>query len=88
MKQVKEGDRNLLDNSMILYGSGISDGMRHAHHDLPVLVAGGGAGTVKSGRVLEFDRETPLNNLFLGMSDRMGADIKELGDSSGHVNLS
>ena len=88
MKQVKEGDRNLLDNSMILYGSGISDGMRHAHHDLPVLVAGGGAGTVKSGRVLEFDRETPLNNLFLGMSGRMGADIKELGDSSGHVNLS
>lgn len=88
MKQVKEGDRNLLDNSMILYGSAISDGMRHAHHDLPILVAGKGTGTVKTGRVVEFEKETPLNNLFLGMSDRMGADIKELGDSTDHINLS
>lgn len=88
MKQVKEGDSNLLDNSMILYGSAISDGMRHAHHDLPVLIAGKGAGTIKSGRVMDFEKETPLNNLFLGMSDRMGTDIKELGDSTGHIDLS
>lgn len=88
MKQVKEGDSNLLDNSMILYGSAISDGMRHAHHDLPVLIAGQGAGTIKSGRVMDFEKETPLNNLFLGMSDRMGTDIKELGDSTGHIDLS
>ena len=88
LKQVKEGDSNLLDNSMILYGSAISDGMRHAHHDLPVLVAGKGAGTVKSGRVMEFEKETPLNNLFLGMGDCMGAEIKELGDSNGRIRLS
>ena len=88
LKQVKEGDSNLLDNSMILYGSAISDGMRHAHHDLPVLVAGKGAGTVKSGRVMEFEKETPLNNLFLGMGDCMGAGIKELGDSNGRIDLS
>lgn len=88
MKQVKEGDRNLLDNSMILYGSAISDANRHTHHDLPILVAGKGTGTVKTGRVVEFEKETPLNNLFLGMSDRMGADIKELGDSTGHIDLS
>ena len=88
LKQVKEGDSNLLDNSMILYGSAISDGMRHAHHDLPVLVAGKGAGTVKSGRVMEFEKEPPLNNLFLGMGDCMGAGIKELGDSNGRIDLS
>ena len=88
MKQVKEGDSNLLDNSMILHGSAISDVMRQAHHDLPVLVAGNGAGTVKSGRVMEFEKETPLNNLFLGMGDCMGAEIKELGDSNGRIRLS
>lgn len=88
MKQVKEGDGNLLDNSMILYGSAISDGNRHAHHDLPVLIAGKGAGTIKTGRVMDFERETPLNNLFLGMADRMGTDIKELGDSTEHIDLS
>lgn len=87
MKQVKEGEGNLLDNSMILYGSAISDGMRHAHHDLPIIVAGKGAGTLKSGQALNFEKETPLNNLFLSMSDRMGASIKALGDSTGTLDL-
>ncbi len=87
MKQVKEGEGNLLDNSMILYGSAISDGMRHAPHDLPIIVAGKGAGTLKSGHALNFEKETPLNNLFLAMSERMGAPIKELGDSTGTLSL-
>ena len=55
MKQVREGDSNLLDNSMILYGSAISDGNRHAHDDLPIILAGKGAGTLDSGRAVNFE---------------------------------
>ncbi|MEZ6126694.1 MAG: DUF1552 domain-containing protein [Planctomycetaceae bacterium] len=87
MKAVKEGDGNLLDNSMILYGSAISDGMAHAHHDLPILLAGGGAGTLKPGQVIDFPNETPLNNLFLAMSDRMGTGLKEIGNSTGALDI-
>ncbi|MEZ6130811.1 MAG: DUF1552 domain-containing protein [Planctomycetaceae bacterium] len=87
MKEVKEGEGNLLDNSMILYGSAISDGMRHAHDDLPILVAGKGCGTINSGRVIHTAKETPLNNLFLSLSDRMGTDIKEIGNSTGALDI-
>jgi hypothetical protein len=87
MKNVKEGEGNLLDNSMVLYGSGISDGMRHDHADLPIVLAGRGGGTIKTGRVIENEIETPLNNLFLSMSDRMGAGIREIGNSTGPLDL-
>ncbi len=87
MKKVEEGTGNLLDNSMILYGSAISDGMRHAHHDLPILVAGKGGGTIEAGRVIASPKETPLNNLFLSLSDRMGAGIREIGNSNGKLNI-
>lgn len=87
MKGVREGDGNLLDNSMILYGSAISDGMRHRHDDLPIVVAGKGGGSLKTGRHLELPNETPLNNLFLSMSERAGAPIKEHGDSTGPLDL-
>lgn len=87
MKSVREGSSNLLDNSMILYGSAISDGNRHAHHDLPIVVAGRGGGTIDSGRAIHFPNETPLNNLFLSMADRVGAKISELGDSTGRLDI-
>ncbi|MCH8829349.1 MAG: DUF1552 domain-containing protein, partial [Planctomycetes bacterium] len=76
MKAVKEGDRTLLDNSMIVYGSGLSDANRHWHHDLPIVMAGRGGNTIKTGRHLKFDSETPLNDLFLSMLDRVGARVK------------
>lgn len=88
LKSVKEGEGNLLDNSMILYGSAISDANRHSHHDLPIILAGKGGGVLETGRVLNFDNETPLNNLFLSMNDIMGAGIKEIGDSTGPLKLS
>lgn len=88
LKSVKEGESNLLDNSMILYGSAISDANRHSHHDLPIILAGKGGGALETGRVLEFENETPLNNLFLSMNEIMGAGIKEIGDSTGPLNLS
>jgi hypothetical protein len=70
---------------MIVYGAGISDGNRHNHNNLPVLVAGGGGGTVKTGRHVKFNRDTPLNNLFLSMLDRAGAPTERMGDSTGKL---
>ena len=82
LKSIREGDGTLLDRSMLVYGSGIGDGNRHNHDDLPVLLAGRGNGTIKTGRHLVY-KKTPLNNLFLSMLDRMGAPTKVLGDSTG-----
>ncbi len=60
---------------MIVYGSGISDGNRHNHDDLPILLAGKGSGTIKTGRHVRFPRETPLTNLYVAMLDRMGVQV-------------
>ena len=68
---------------MIAYGSAIGDGNRHNHDDLPVLLAGRGGGTIKTGRHTRVERETPINNLWLAMLERMGAPTKQLGDSTG-----
>lgn len=88
LKSVKEGEGTLLDNCMVLYGSAIADGNRHNHGDLPIILAGRGGGTIQTGRHVAYADETPLNNLFLAMSERMGADVKELGDSTGALDLS
>ena len=87
LKSIPEGDGTLLDNCMVLYGSAISDGNRHNHDDLPIIVAGGGGGTIDSGRHVKLSEETPLNNLFLAFSERMGANISEHGDSTGVLSL-
>ena len=87
LKKTNEGEGNLLDNSMILYGSAISDANRHNHHDLPVIVAGHGGGTLKPGRYIQNENETPLNNLFLSLGDRVGAKIEKIGDSTGRLDL-
>jgi hypothetical protein len=86
MKSVGEGDGTLLDNSMIVFGSGIGDGNRHNHHDLPILLAGSGGGTIKGGRYLKYENETPLTNLYTSMLDRVGmATEEEMGDSTGRL---
>ena len=79
---MKEGDGTLLDHVMIVYGSGISDGDRHNHDDLPILLAGKGGGTVTTGRHVQYD-SVPLNNLYLSMLDRMGVKVDRHGDSTG-----
>ncbi len=87
LKETQEADgSNLLDNSMIVYGSAIEDGMSHAHHDLPVLLAGGGGGTLSSGRHLRYPKNTPMANLFLSLLDRMGAPAERFGDSTGRLD--
>jgi Protein of unknown function (DUF1552) len=85
LKNVKEGESNLLDNVMIVYGSGIGDGNRHNHDDLPILFAGRAGGAVKTGRHLTYPSNTPLNNLYLSMLDRVGAPVDSLGDSKGRL---
>ena len=85
LESIQEGTGNLLDHVMVMYGSGLSDGNRHWHHDLPIVLAGGGAGTIRGGRHLRLPGEVPLNNLFLSMLDRVGANVDKLGDSSGRL---
>jgi hypothetical protein len=86
LSSVQEGERTLLDNSMILYGSGIGDGNRHNHDNLPILMAGRGGDTIRPGRHMKLAGETPLNNLYLAMLDRMESSVDQLGDSTGRLD--
>src|SRR5690606_36874834 len=79
LKSIRERDGTLLDNSMVLYGTAISDGNRHHHHDLPVLLAGRGGGTIRPGRHMAVSSETPLNDLYLSLLDRVGALVERFG---------
>jgi hypothetical protein len=83
LAKTQDGDAALLDNVMLVYGSGLADGNRHTHHDLPILLAGGAAASIKPGRHVRYKSETPLNNLFLALLDRMGVRTEKLGDSDG-----
>ena len=85
LDSIQEGDGTLLDHSMVLYGSGLADGNKHTHHDLPVLVAGRAAGGLHPGRHLRYDTETPMANLYLTLLDRMGVHPEEIGDSTGRL---
>jgi hypothetical protein len=87
LKSVKEGDGTLLDNCMIVYGSGISDGNQHLHENLPIILAGRGGGTVTSGRHLKVEDKTPMTNLYLSLLDRMGAPAERVGDSTGKLEV-
>jgi len=90
LKAVKEANGScLLDNTMVVYGSGIGDGDRHNHDELPVLLVGKGGGTIQGGRHLLFPREKqiPLMNLFLSLFDRMGAPTERFGDSTGRLPI-
>jgi hypothetical protein len=84
MAAARDSDgRRVLDNSLVLYGGAIADGDRHNHDDLPIVLAGGGGRPSAGGRHVKLEREVPLNNLFLGMLDRVGVPQPKLGDSTG-----
>jgi len=84
LKSTPDGDGNLLDHSMIVYGSGLADGNAHTHEGLPVLLAGHGGG-LRPGRYLKFPDGTPMTNLYLSLLDRMGVKPETLGDSTGKL---
>jgi hypothetical protein len=88
LKAAKEADGStLLDNIMLVYGSGIGDGDRHNHDDLPILTLGTGAGSLEAGRFLKAKFDTPLMNLYMAIFDRMGCPTKSFGDSTGTLKI-
>ena len=86
LRSTPDGDGNLLEHSMIVYGGGIGNGNLHEHTNLPCLVAGGGGGRLKGGRHLAYQADTPMANLLLSVLDKAGVQAEELGDSSGLLN--
>ena len=84
---VAEGEKSLLDNTMMLYGSALSDGNLHIFHDLPVLLIAGGVAGIKGGLHVRYPKGTPMTNLFLTMLDKVGVQVERLGDSTGKLAL-
>ena len=85
LDRIPEGDGSVLDNSLVVYGSGLGDGNRHDHLDLPLLLAGGGGGTVRGGRRLVFDDRTPMSNLLLSVARTMDVPLDRFADSTGEL---
>jgi len=85
LKQTQEGGRSILDNCIIVYGAGLSDGNRHLHEDLPTMIVGRGGNYIKTGRRVVYRKETPMCNLFLTMMDRMGVRMEHFGDATGRL---
>lgn len=81
LQRVKEGEATLLDNSMVLYGSCLSEGNKHWHNNLPIVLAGRGGGTLSPGRLLAASDPTPMCNLHLALAQRMGVNLDRFGDS-------
>ncbi len=83
MQQTNEGERTLLDNSMVMFCSSLYDGNAHDSHQLPIVLAGGGGGTIKGGRLLDYSKEEnrKLCRLHMALMDRMGARIDHFGDA-------
>jgi len=84
LKATPDGDGTLLDHSTIVYGSGLSDGNRHTHNDLPVVLAGRGAG-LRLGRHVVYSTDTPMTNFYLTLLDKLGVHTEQLGDSTGEI---
>ena len=87
LRATPDGDGTLLDNTMILYGSAISNSMDHWHTDLPLVLVGGGGGTLRGGRHLHYPEKTPMSNLMLTLMDKLGVKVDQLGDSSGPLDI-
>jgi hypothetical protein len=85
LQDAPDEDGSLLDNSIVLYGSSLSDSNAHTHDNLPALIAGGGSGMLRGGRHLRYPEGTPMTNLFLTLLDRMGVQRGHVGDSTGQI---
>ncbi len=85
MKAIKEGEGTLLDNSVVLFGSGMRDGNAHSPVNLPLVLAGRAGGTLATGRHLVYEKKTPLCNLYVGLLSRLGTPVPGFGDSTGEL---
>jgi hypothetical protein len=88
LDSLKEGEGSVLDHSQLLFGCSIRDGNKHDIDDLPLLLAGGGAGTIRSGRRIISPKKTPMCNLHRALMERMGIKKDQFGDSTGVLALS
>jgi hypothetical protein len=87
LRATPDGDGNLLDHSIVLYGSGMSDGNQHNHDPLPVVLAGGASGRLQGGRHIRNAPNTPLSNLLLAMLGKLDVPVERFGDSTGAVEI-
>ena len=87
LKATPDGDGNLLDHSLFLYGSGMTNGNAHDHENLPTLLVGGGAGTHKGNRHIKMAKSTPLSNLMVSLMDKAGYNTDKFGQSSGRIEV-
>jgi hypothetical protein len=89
LKNIPEGDGTMLDHSVLMYGTGISDSNTHFHDDLPIAIVGGKAAGIHGGRYVRYEQGTPLANLHVTLLDRLGINVEKFGDSTGKLgNLS
>jgi Protein of unknown function (DUF1552) len=87
LSKTQEGDGTLLDHSLFLYGTGISDSNTHFHDDLPIAIVSGKAAGIKGGRYVRQPPETPLANLHVALLDKVGVPVDSFGDSTGRLTL-
>src|ERR1051325_5390169 len=87
LQSIPDGDGTLLDHSMVLYGSAMSDGNQHNHGPLPIILAGGASGALKGGRHIRHPKDTTMSNLLLAMLDKLGIPTEKFGDSTGMLQL-
>jgi hypothetical protein len=85
LRGYQEGEGTVLDNSMVLFGAGMSDGNAHSPHNLPLVLAGRGGGTLAPGRHLTYENDHPMANLHLGLLRRMGVKADRFADSTGEL---
>ena len=87
MKNTQDGEGTLLDHSLVLFGSSLSESNLHTHDDLPIVLAGSAGGRIKGHRHLVYPKDTPLNNLLLNMFDQAAVpDVTGFGDSTGRLS--
>jgi Protein of unknown function (DUF1552) len=87
LQDTPDGDGTLLDHSIVMYGSGMSNSNQHDHKPLPIVLAGGGCGKLAGGRHIETQPTTPLSNLLLSILHKLDVPAKSFGDSTGTVEI-
>jgi Protein of unknown function (DUF1552) len=87
LRATPDGDGSLLDHMMILYGAGISNSQRHAGDNLPIMLIGGGTGTLKGGRHVVYKEKPSMANLLVTIMDKMGFPVEKVGGSDGKLQL-
>jgi hypothetical protein len=87
LRSTPDGDGNLLDHALVLYGSGMSDGNQHNHTDLPIILAGGASGRLKGGRHIQNPKDTAMANLLVAVLDKLDVRTDKFGDSTGMLQI-